>query len=160
MNSPALIVFDLDFTLWDCGGTWCDCLSPPFRNLGGRIEDRFRRVIRLYDEVHHILDQCDALAIPMALASRTEQPAWARQLVDLLELTHRFAFAEIYPSSKVRHFRALREASRVPYDQMLFFDDELRNIREVSALGVICVHVEDGLNRQLFRHGIDRIQAG
>lgn len=160
MNSPALVVFDLDFTLWDCGGTWCDCLSPPFRNLGDRIEDQFRRVIRLYDEVHRILDHCDDLAIPMALASRTEQPAWARQLVELLELTNRFAFAEIYPTSKVRHFRALRQASQVPYDQMLFFDDELRNIREISPLGVTCVHVEDGLNHQLFHRGIDLIQAG
>ena len=25
-----LLVFDLDFTLWDAGGTWCDQTKPPF----------------------------------------------------------------------------------------------------------------------------------
>lgn len=151
---PSLIVFDLDFTLWDCGGTWCDCLTPPFRNRGGRVEDQFKRVVRLYDDVRHILDRCDELAIPMALASRTEQPTWARQIVDLLELTNRFAFSEIYPSSKIQHFRSLQRASEVPYEQMLFFDDEMRNIREVASLGVRCIHVRAGINHQLFLEGI------
>ena len=40
-----LVVFDLDFTLWDCGGTWCDCLSPPFMVRDQRILDRTGRWI-------------------------------------------------------------------------------------------------------------------
>jgi hypothetical protein len=37
------------------------------------------------------------------------------------------------------------------YDRMLFFDDEQRNITEVAALGVHCVHVTEGLNKKEFR---------
>ena len=115
------------------------------------------RSITLYDDVLDILRFCDEASITMALASRTEQPVWAQQLVELLDISHRFAFAEIYPTSKLRHFAALHQASGVDYQQMLFFDDELRNIVEVSSLGVSCVHVEDGISRQLFDRGVKEI---
>ncbi|WP_233207158.1 MULTISPECIES: magnesium-dependent phosphatase-1 [Pirellulaceae] len=153
---PQLIVFDLDFTLWDCGGTWCDCLSPPFRLDKDRIIDRTRRYIRCYQDVEAILDYCDQQQIPMALASRTEQPAWARELLQLLAITHRFAYAEIYPSSKVRHFTALGKASGIAYEEMLFFDDEMRNIREVGEMGVTAIHVANGMSSELFHASLDR----
>ena len=160
MRKPALAVFDLDFTLWDCGGTWCDCLSPPFLLRGGKIHDQTGRHVRLYEDVARILDHCDRYAIPMALASRTEQPPWARQLVELLSITKRFAYAEIYPSSKLKHFAALRESSGIDYEEMIFFDDEMRNIREVSTLGVNCVHVGDGLTIELFLESLADVAAG
>jgi magnesium-dependent phosphatase 1 len=159
MEPPKLIVFDLDFTLWDCGGTWCDCLSPPFRKRQQRIEDRNGRRIRLYDDVLAILDHCDAQRLPMALASRTEQPAWARELIEHLEITRRFRHAEIYPASKQRHFAALRDCSGIEYDHMLFFDDETRNIREVGELGVTAIFVEHGLTRSLFDESLRRYAA-
>ena len=84
-----------------------------------------------------ILDWCDGrqIPIPMALASRTEQPTWARELIDLLEIQHRFAFAEIYPTSKLRHFRALQEDSGVVFERMLFFDaTRLVSVYAVTAV--------------------------
>ena len=159
-RKPELIVFDLDFTLWDCGGTWCDCLSPPFRLRNGGIQDRTGRHVRLYEDVLPILDHCDETGMRMALASRTEQPPWARELVELLSITKRFAHAEIYPSSKLKHFSALRKSSGVEYQEMIFFDDEVRNIREVSALGVHCIHVGDGLTAELFHESLTSFAAG
>lgn len=94
----------------------------------------------------------------MALASRTEQPDWASQLLELLEITHRFAFSEIYPTTKLKHFAALREASGIDLERMLFFDDEMRNISEVSSLGVTSIHVTDGLTSNLFDHGCRRFR--
>jgi magnesium-dependent phosphatase 1 len=88
----------------------------------------------------------------MALASRTEQPSWARELVEMLSIHHRFAFSEIYPSSKLRHFAALSESSGLPFASMVFFDDEIRNINEVSSLGVTCMHVADGITADLFHN--------
>ena len=160
MSVPRLIVFDLDFTLWDCGGTWCDCLSPPFRFDGKRIEDRTGRHVRLYDDVHDILTHCDDHAITVALASRTEQPTWARQLLEHLDVTHRFAFSEIYPSSKLRHFAALQKDSGFAYEEMLFFDDEMRNIHEVGGLGVTSIFVRDGMTAELFHRSLEDFAAG
>jgi len=159
VSVPRLVVFDLDFTLWDCGGVWCDCLSPPFQVRQQRIEDRTGRHVRLYDDVHAILNHCDDHAITLALASRTQQPSWARQLLEHLEVTHRFAFAEIYPSSKLRHFAALKEASGFAYEEMLFFDDEMRNIDEVGRLGVTSIYVRDGMTAELFQGSLDAFAA-
>lgn len=155
-----MVVFDLDFTLWDCGGTWCDCLSPPFCRREGRVMDRTRRLINLYPDVPRILDYCQQHNLVMALASRTEQPQWARQLIELLELSQRFAFQEIYPSSKLRHFAALQAVSEVNYRNMIFFDDEPRNTREVSTLGVSCIDVPDGLTWELFLQSLHSWESG
>jgi len=38
---------------------------------------------------------------------------------------------------------------------MLFFDDDYRNIRDVSGLGVLCVHVKDGLSLNLAKKGLE-----
>lgn len=157
---PELVVFDLDFTLWDCDGTWCDCLSPPFSKTNDDIVDRNRRWVRLYPDVISILDDCASQGIPLALASRTEQPEWAEQLVELLGIAHRFAYNEIYPSSKLRHFAALQRTSGIATQQMLFFDDEMRNITEVSTLGTTCVHVDQGMTYQLFQNGLMRFSEG
>ena len=105
----------------------------------------------MYTDVHRILDACDREGLLMALASRTEQPSWARELLALLQIDHRFAFSEIYPSSKLRHFRALLEQTDISFDSMLFFDDEMRNIREVSGLGVKSIHLESGIHWEQFQ---------
>jgi len=158
MKQPQLIVFDLDFTLWDCDGTWCDCLSPPFRLRSGMVLDGQERPVQLYSDVRAVLDQCDLQNCDMALASRTEKPAWAERLIELLGIAHRFSYSEIYPSSKLKHFAELKEASNVEYQQMLFFDDEIRNITEVGSLGVCCIHVANGLNDHIFRQGLEQFQ--
>jgi magnesium-dependent phosphatase 1 len=52
---------------------------------------------------------------------------------------------EIYPGSKVAHFRRIRERSGVEYGDMLFFDNERHNCVEVERLGVVSVHCPRGL---------------
>ena len=111
MSLPELVVFDLDFTLWDCGGTWCDCLSPPFTESIDSVYDSQGRHVHLYPDVLPILDELDNLSLPMAIASRTERPDWAHELVELLGIGERFQFKEIFPGSKVTHFQNLQEAS-------------------------------------------------
>ena len=149
-----LVVFDLDFTLWDCGGTWCDCLSPPFRYEGKKIYDSRSHHVRLYDDVLSILERLEMKGMTMALASRTHEPSWAEELIQMLEISHYFEFKEIYPSSKLRHFRALQNDTGVDYENMLFFDDEMRNIREVGDLGVKCIYLENGLSNKKMQEGL------
>jgi magnesium-dependent phosphatase 1 len=150
---PELVVFDLDFTLWDCDGAWCDCLRPPFQRdqRNDQVVDGDGRVVKLYNDVLQILDQCDQAAIPMALASRTEQPTWAGELVELLGIADRFLFAEIYPTTTLKHFAALQKDSDVEFERMIFFDDEMRNIREVSTLGVTSIHVAAGMTNAVYQ---------
>lgn len=141
-----LVVFDLDFTLWDAGGTWCDHTTPPYRRQNGHILDGEGRMISLYPEVRSILDHLNQKRIPMALASRTHSPLIASRLLDLLSIGTYFKYLQIYPGSKVRHFGYLHRDSGIQYESMYFFDDEHRNITEVEPLGVQTRLVKNGLN--------------
>ena len=63
----------------------------------------------------------------------------------------------IYPGSKTQHFNKLHKDTGIPYERMLFFDDEHRNIVEVEKLGVTCVHIDDnlGLNWKFVKEGLN-----
>ncbi len=151
---PKLFVFDLDFTLWDCGGRWIDRTQWPFRREGEGIYDRAGAEFRLYTEVREILRELADAGANMALASRTTRSEWAEWLLDAWDLHGHFAFREIYPGSKVRHFENLRDASELAFEEIIFFDDEERNIAEVGELGVTAVHVSNGLDRATFERGL------
>ena len=143
-----LVVFDLDFTLWDAGGTWCDHTRPPFRWHGDHIRDRDGLVISLYPDVKGILNRLNENDISMALASRTHSPGIATMLLEMFGVRKHFMYEQIFPGSKIRHFELLHEHSSIPYNQMIFFDDEHRNVMEVGNLGVHALLVNSGLSRE------------
>lgn len=64
-----------------------------------------------------------------------------------------FDHLQIYPGSKITHFKRLHEQTDLPYDEMLFFDDESRN-RDVESLGVIMHLVRDGVTREEVDKGV------
>ncbi|KAG8745190.1 hypothetical protein FRC12_014631, partial [Ceratobasidium sp. 428] len=65
-----------------------------------------------------------------------------------------FDTLEIYPGSKIRHFKALHKKTGIPYHEMLFFDDEWRN-KEVESLGVTMQHIRDGMSWKYFEQGLE-----
>ncbi|KAJ8377101.1 hypothetical protein SKAU_G00076810 [Synaphobranchus kaupii] len=133
MSKPKLIVFDLDYTLWPF---WVDThVDPPlpqgqsWRGSGCTGAQGFR----------------------LAVASRTGEVRGANQLLKLFNLDQYFSLKEIYPGSKVTHFRKLQTDSGVQFSEMMFFDDEHRNIVDVSRLGVHCVLIPDGITEKSAR---------
>ncbi|KAH0626143.1 hypothetical protein JD844_000936 [Phrynosoma platyrhinos] len=87
--------------------------------------------------------------------SRTSEIQGATQLLDLFGINLYFRYTEIYPGSKVTHFQRLSQQSGIPLCQMLFFDDENRNIYDVSKLGVTCILVPNGMNLSLLDRGLE-----
>jgi len=140
-----IFVFDLDFTLWDAGGGWCDTTLPPYKWEDGKLLDSSGDWIRLYDDVIHILEKLKTENKLVVAASRTNRPDWAQDLLHLLDIDKYFDLKEIYPSSKIQHFTKIQRYFKVPYSEMVFFDDEYRNIEEVGQLGVKSVYVENGI---------------
>ena len=144
----SLIVFDLDFTLWNAGGTWCDHTSPPYRQVNNHVVDSENNTIFLYPDVKHMLNELHE-EYTLAIASRTHRSEWAMELMELFEIDKLFSFLEIYPGSKTEHFYHLLHRTNVPFKEMLFFDDEMRNVDEVARLGVTTALVDEGITKEM-----------
>lgn len=153
-----LVVFDLDFTLWNCGGTYCDCTAPPYRKNGKQILDSDGSRLELYDDVHDILEFLKNDKLQLAIASRSTTPHWAGELLKIMGIDQYFNYLEIYPDTKTKHFSALATQSGISFSNMLFFDDEHLNIDEVGELGVNVVHVRNGINHSLFHSGLELLK--
>lgn len=152
---PKLFVFDLDYTLWPF---WCDThVVPPFhRNKKGTVTDKCKFPIVLYKEVLDILQALKEAGCLLAAASRTHTPDIAEELLHLLDIGKYFDFKEIYPGSKVKHFKKFQESSGIQYEEMIFYDDEQRNKNvEIGKLGVTTQYVNNGLTIKDVINGIN-----
>ena len=143
-----LIVFDLDQTLWRCDSTWIDqSAGSPFKRISkDMLVDRDGGELSLFRDSREILKNLAGVGYELVVASRSKAPAWAKEALDNLELTKFFTKICIYPGSKLKHFSEIRQACGCEYRQMVFFDDEMRNIDEISALGVETIFISEGIN--------------
>ncbi|XP_050539783.1 magnesium-dependent phosphatase 1-like isoform X4 [Daktulosphaira vitifoliae] len=80
-----------------------------------------------------------------AVASRIEDITTAYLLLNFFNIAHYFTYIEIYPYNKSVHFKWLNLKSCIPYNQMVFYDDDVRNIRCVSKLGVHTLLVQSNI---------------
>ena len=149
-----LFVFDLDFTLWDAGGTWCDCTTPPYRRTNGYVTDSSDLMIRLYPDVIPVIERLRNENKVCAIASRTEAPASAKRILDLFGIRNLFDYEEIFPDRKTVHLSRISGKSGVGYSDMVFFDDEHRNIIDARGLGVESDLVTSGLTKEMVFHYI------
>ena len=147
---PRVIVFDLDATLW----------TPELYQLR-RLQranqtPRAGKDVKLFEGARKVLNEIipslaeDAQEPPiLAIASRTQSAAWAHDLLDQFGLRSSFQCIEIFPAHKTKHFTNIQQQTRVPFDQMMFFDDardgKYGNCEPVAALGVFCVHCPQGI---------------
>ncbi|OAL33664.1 magnesium-dependent phosphatase-1 [Fonsecaea nubica] len=151
--------------------------------LNTRMLDRFGESFGFYSEVPQILAAAREKGILMSLASRTHAPDLARDMLKGLhipastqgESTEKpdikplraielFSHPQIYPGSKTTHFRRLQTqlaksppssaVGTVPFEEMLFFDDEGRNRNVETELGVTFYLVPDGVNREEVDRGV------
>mmetsp|Transcript_252 Transcript_252/g.927 ORF Transcript_252/g.927 Transcript_252/m.927 type:complete len:183 (+) Transcript_252:2728-3276(+) len=165
---PKLVVFDLDACCWSPemymligkGG-------PPFTRTDdpNRIWTVTGEPVKLYSGVRPIwraiLHDERFRGTQIAIASRCDEPEWARELLTLFEVDGSTTMAEaaegraeIYRQSKQVHFGALQDKTGIAFDDMLFFDDDPFNISDVGKLGVTCVLTPDGLTAAAFQLGL------
>uniref|UniRef100_A0A0W0F6C7 Magnesium-dependent phosphatase-1 n=1 Tax=Moniliophthora roreri TaxID=221103 RepID=A0A0W0F6C7_MONRR len=139
------------------------------KNTINEISDKYGEKISFYKHVPQILHRLRTADVKIAAASRTSAPALARQALQLLLVPPKtgsddrpekaidfFDVMEIYPGSKLTHFRKLHEKTGIPYSEMhnqLFFDDEHRN-KETEELGVTFCLVRNGMDNQTFEKGL------
>lgn len=105
----------------------------------------------------------------VAVASRCDVPSWAITLLQtftvdddattMWDVAEGGQLVEIYKGSKRAHFKALRDKTNLPFDSMLFFDDDPSNIYDVSRLGVTCILTPNGVTRDAFQEGLTAFAA-
>lgn len=120
--------------------------------------------------------------IKLGVASRTSTPNLARDLLKGLHIPPKASFQdeegsssgrkssaltkkkvaidvfdgglEIYEGSKMKHFASLHKRTGIPYEDMLFFDDESRNL-ETEELGLTMMLIEDGVTWEKIGQGVE-----
>lgn len=152
IDGLELIVFDLDYTLWPLHVD--TNVDPPLRKESGEIIDRMGRRIKSFPQVESVLQKLHSLGYKLGVASRTETPREGRQLVNLFGWEKYFSYYEIYPGCKVTHFNSFKKTTGFNFDQMIFFDDENRNIRDISRLGVVSIFVTNGVSEKVVEEGL------
>ncbi|KAG8281884.1 Magnesium-dependent phosphatase 1 [Homalodisca vitripennis] len=150
---PKLVVFDLDYTLWPY---WVDThIDLPIRKTSdGTVCDRRGTKLKIYAETKKVLETLKENKILIAAASRTQEPPAARDMLKYFDIDKYFDFKEIYPGEKTAHFHRIKKDSNVQYEDMLFFDDENRNIVTISKLNVVCFYLRGEMSMRILKEGL------
>jgi len=101
----------------------------------------------------------------VATASTCDEPQWAQECLKKfkigpnLDMTMGTVFKhnEIYKSfsGKKKHFEELRSKTGIDFCDMVFYDNQMDNMRVVSKLGVTCIYTPDGVTRKMFQKSLD-----
>jgi len=160
---PRLVVFDLDDTVWFPEMYMIS--GAPFTKEDGRVYDRRGTEVRVYPAAAAALELVHKDPrfgeTKVAFASRSNKREWCFDCMRLLEVGSGLSIldtssqTEIYSGSKRAHFAEIRKRSGVPFNEMLFFDNERLNITEVSQLGVTCLYTPGGMSEGFWAEGLD-----
>lgn len=167
LKLPKLIAFDLDGTIWtpDMYQLWGG--GAPFKHApnGKDLVDRIGNPVRLLGvsaEILHELKNNPVLQhIKVAWVSCTDEPEWANECLHKFTTSHGQPLyqvvdsSQIFKSNKQKHFQLLqRQYPDISYEEMLLFDNESGNIRNVSQLGVKSYYCEDGMTLSAWEGGL------
>jgi magnesium-dependent phosphatase 1 len=175
-KTPALVVFDLDFSVWPF-----DCHKDrhmPFAVAGQKIVDAWGRDASPYPDVPGIITELVEREIPVAYASRNQSvdqleallraiaiaPKNRPDIKNLWDVLPSRDYIQAYSSglsrAKTKHFTALQRVTGVPFSKMLFFDDDQANITTAAAQGVIAMNVKgSGVTRPIFERAMKIYQT-
>eukprot|EP01069_Polyplicarium_translucidae_P013115 Polyplicarium_translucidae@DN769_c0_g1_i1.p1 len=163
---PGAVVFDLDDTLWegdiDCGG------GPPYAPVKGKdgsvgellCKGRRSGSLRLMRDALKVLDWVRSQGMKLAVASRSTTPDWAQSaftrltFADGTTFTDAFHATQIFNGPKEMHLAEIGKALKLPPQDMVFFDNEPRNIRASSNAGVFAHYVPEGISWSNFLDGL------
>ena len=135
-------------------GPLCTVLDTKFclPALSGMLTHFLFTFGRLHALTHIQNMKADGHPIQAAVASRTDEPRWARICMDHLvlgdgstTLSDVFGdFVEINYGSKIGHIERLHRKSGIALEEMAFFDNERWNIQDVQAgLPVKCYYTPE-----------------
>lgn len=144
--------------------------GPPFKGDGrSHMTDRSGTKVRLLGDVRNVLHELHTHEkwsdTKLAWVSCTDEPEWAEQLLRQFIVAEDITLGSVVHSSQIfkenkrQHFKQLKaQFPQIRYEEMLFFDNEMYNIRNVAPLGVKCVYCPDGVTKEAWEEGLGMFQ--
>jgi magnesium-dependent phosphatase 1 len=180
---PKVIIFDLDGCLWRpemyellyfSGGRGAPFTTDPsnpmqLRTIGNEPVYTLGDVKEIFQDLHQEA-KGRFEGIQIGISSRTDEPDWARELLQKFQIDNTTMEQivslgdifrnsggpiEIAKDSKVEHFFRICETCGVEMEEILFFDNELGNCRQVATLGVTVAYCPDGVTSRDWNYALD-----
>jgi magnesium-dependent phosphatase 1 len=172
-SNPRLIVLDLDGNLWRPEMyelTWDGYNHSPFTKISDtKVKSQINTVVSLIGDVAELLDEFvleqhigksrdTFTATQLAISSRTDVPIWAKELLSKFTLPRSQRTLqdvitgpwEISYDRKVIHFQRLTKDTGIPWQDMVFFDNEYANCQSIAQLGVTVGYCPQGITRSIW----------
>lgn len=157
---PKVFVFGLDRTLWPfCVDT--EVAMPLFKNVTGDttvVTDAADQELKLYPHVRHILHTLKLKNITAVAVTRSPEVTCIGTLLKVFDMKQYFSEVVIHPGPKVWHLVWLNNKTLIPFEDMLFFDDGIVDVRYGERLGVVSTLCPQGLYLDDFQRGLDNFQ--
>lgn len=165
---PKLVAFDLDGTLW-YPEMYQLSYGSPFTVVDDGTKSLLTKngkKVSLLGSTARILDELKTLTIwketKIAWVSTTDEPDWAKECLRKFRTTPNKIIIgdcaddeEIYYGNKKQHFKNIKKRfPEINYDEMIFYDNQMDNIRNVRELGVFCVYCPDGMTQEIWEEGL------
>lgn len=148
-------MFDLDACVWfpEMYHLWGGGGAPFTPMSNGNVQDRAGTEVYLMGSVREILQELKSdpkwEGTHLCLASSCDEPSWARECLskivvdpnDGTVIQNLVTVSEIHKGNKQSHLRNIQKETGIPFENMVFFDDQRQNCVSVAKLGVTCYHV-------------------
>ncbi|XP_046674067.1 magnesium-dependent phosphatase 1-like isoform X2 [Homalodisca vitripennis] len=134
-----MVVFVLDRTIWPFQ---VDKLNKSLANLS-EIKGSDLGNLTLYPETHACLDALQKMGYVLAAVCNCKVPRLAENLLDTFDLTRYFAYQVCSEWDKVSHLETLHAQSGVDFEDMLYFDYDLRENIPLFDLNITFCPVDD-----------------
>jgi magnesium-dependent phosphatase 1 len=183
---PKLVIFDLDGCLWRpemyellyySGGAGAP--FTPSDNDPNILLTRKGEPVYLLGNVRQVMQELHLNPnwkdVKVGISSRTDQPDWARELLQKfqVEIHHdddaggSFCLNDVFhggpiqisSDAKVKHFRRIASETGVALEDMLFFDNEFGNCKDVSSLGVTVAYCPNGVDTSIWEAAVAAFPA-
>lgn len=105
------------------------------------------------------MERLKSLGYRIGIASRTSCIDEANDLLRLFKWDQWIDYKQIYPGCKITHITKLSKQSDTEFNQILFFDDEQRNIIDLKRINVCSILVDNGMTFKLLKNGIDKFKC-
>ena len=149
-----IFAFELDNTLWECGGERHDILEAPFEKkslISGLIKDKRGKRLYPYPEIKTILTQIKDSGYTIVFLANTEKPECTRQLVKIAEIDHLPDITVFNLKNKKEQINELMSDTGCTPEDIIYFDSCRENTHLVRPMGVNTFLIPDeGLTHDTF----------